>query len=128
VKPKGRPGGIKSPDGADSMEVYYKQLISKEASLEKLVDELTRVVQGADELAEAAGAHLTQEASKEMRSCLEQLKESCNRIKEHALAGAVATDKAVRRYPYSSIGIAFGLGLVTATIFHLWRSAGPEED
>ena len=35
------------------MEVYYKELISADASLDKLVDELTRVVQGADELAEA---------------------------------------------------------------------------
>ena len=110
------------------MEVYYKELISKEATLEKLVDELTRVVQGADELAEVAGAHLTQEASREIRSCLERLKESCNRIKEHALAGAAATDQAVRRYPYSSIGVAFGVGLLTATVFHLWRSSGSEND
>jgi ElaB/YqjD/DUF883 family membrane-anchored ribosome-binding protein len=104
------------------MEVYYKELISKEASLDKLVDELTRVVQGAGELAEAAGAHLPQEASRQIHNCLERLKESCARVKENALAGAVATDKVVRRHPYSSLGIAFALGIAVTTIFYQSRS------
>ena len=105
------------------MEVYYKELISEDASLDKLVDELARVVQGADELAEAAVAHLPQEASKQIRSSLERLKESCSRLKENALAGAAATDQVLRRHPYSSIGIAFGLGLLAATLFHYTRAA-----
>jgi ElaB/YqjD/DUF883 family membrane-anchored ribosome-binding protein len=104
------------------MEVYYKELISAEASLDKLVDELTRVMQGADELAEVASAHLTQEARTQIRSSLDRLKENCARIKENALAGAAATDKAVRRHPYSSLGIAFGLGLLTATLISVGRS------
>ena len=33
------------------MEVYFKELISKDASLNKLVDDLQRVVQGVDQLA-----------------------------------------------------------------------------
>ena len=107
---------------ANHMEVYYKELISKEASLDKLVDELTRVVQGADELAEVAGAHLSQEASREIRSRLERLKESCTRLKENAMAGALATDKAVRRHPYSSLGIAFALGMLAATMISLGRA------
>ena len=105
------------------MEVYYKELISADASLDRLVDELTRVVQGADELAEAAGAHLTQEASNQIHSCLDRLKESCNRLKDNALAGAAATDKIVRRHPYSSLGIAFGLGVLAATLFFHTRGS-----
>jgi len=104
------------------MEVYYKELISEESSLDKLVDELARVVQGADELAEAASAHLPQEASKEIRTCMERLKASCTQFKENALAGAAATDKVLRRHPYSSLGIAFAAGILAATIFH--RSRG----
>src|SRR5437899_2108740 len=103
------------------MEVYYKELISEYGSLDRLVDELTRVVQGADELAEAAGAHLPQEASREIRTRLDRLKESCNRLKENALAGAAATDKIVRRYPYSSLGIAFGVGVLAASLFFWMR-------
>jgi ElaB/YqjD/DUF883 family membrane-anchored ribosome-binding protein len=31
---------------------------------------------------------------------------------ESTIAGARATDKAIRDYPYSSLGVAFGLGLL----------------
>ena len=37
------------------MEVYFKELISKDSSLDKLVDDLERVVQGADDLAKSIG-------------------------------------------------------------------------
>ena len=48
------------------MEVYYKDFISEETSLEKLVDDLARVVQGADELAQASGVHLPEEKRREI--------------------------------------------------------------
>ena len=40
------------------MELYYRDLISKDASLEKLVDNLMLVVQGAEEFAEATGVYI----------------------------------------------------------------------
>ena len=98
------------------MELYYKDLISEEASLDKLVDDLMLVVQGASELAEAAGSQLNPERNAEIRSKLEKITEGCNRIKEHAVAGARATDKLLRQYPYSSLGFAFGLGVLTAIL------------
>lgn len=94
------------------MEVYYKDLISKETSLEKLVDDLVLLVQGTDECAEGAGAALTTEQKQEITEKLHRIKESCRWIRRQAIGGAVATDKAVREYPYSSLGIAFGTGLV----------------
>jgi len=110
------------------MEVYYKELISADASLDKLIDELTRVVQGADELAEAARAHLPKDANQRIDTCVDHLKESCNRLKEHALAGAAATDKILRQHPYSALGIAFGLGLLSAAIFLCGRNRTEDED
>jgi ElaB/YqjD/DUF883 family membrane-anchored ribosome-binding protein len=99
------------------MELYYKDLISEDASLERLVDDLMLVVQGANEFAEAAGANLTQLKREEIHTHLQRLKESCRRIKEQAVAGAVATDKVLREHPYSSLGIAFACGLLTGTLF-----------
>jgi ElaB/YqjD/DUF883 family membrane-anchored ribosome-binding protein len=99
------------------MELYYKDLISEDASLERLVDDLMLVVQGANDFAEAAGANLTQIKREEIHSRLQRLKESCRRIKEQAVARAVATDKIVRDHPYSSLGFAFACGLVTGTLF-----------
>lgn len=98
------------------MELYYKDLISEDASLEKLVDDLMLIVQGANEFAEAAGANLTQINREEIQTRLQRLKENCHRIKEQALAGVLATDKILREHPYSSLGFAFACGLLAGTL------------
>ena len=96
------------------MELYYKDLISEEASLEKLVDDLMLVVQGADEFAQAAG--LNQRPSEEIATRLAWLKASCRRVRLQAQASALATDKLLRQYPYSSLGFAFGLGVLATAL------------
>src|SRR5215469_11210988 len=92
------------------MELYYKDLISEEASLEKLVDNLLLVVQGAEEFAQNANVEPEQRAEIEGR--LAQLKERCGRLKEQAKETARAADKVLRRYPYPSVGVAFAVGVV----------------
>jgi len=96
------------------MELYYKDLISKESSLEKLVDDLMLVVQGADELAQAAGTKLGEIEKEDLHTRLEQLKAGCERLQQHAVAGARAADRVMRRYPYSIAGCAFAAGLLVA--------------
>jgi ElaB/YqjD/DUF883 family membrane-anchored ribosome-binding protein len=103
------------------MELYYKDLISKDASLEKLVDDLMRVVQGANDLAEAAGTGLLPEHREEIATRLQRLKEGCLRLKQHAISTALATDKLMRQYPYSFAGFAFGLGILTGAFFRKLR-------
>ncbi len=98
------------------MELYYKDLISKDSSLEKLVDDLMLVVQGSEEFAEANGADLQNFHSEELTSRLQQLKLGCRRVRQHAVQGAVAADKLVRRHPYSTAGIAFAVGLLVARL------------
>jgi ElaB/YqjD/DUF883 family membrane-anchored ribosome-binding protein len=104
------------------MELYYKDLISKESTLEKLVDDLMRVVQGADEFAQAAGEGLGEIDKEELTSRLDRLKVGCQRVRDHAVAGAVAADKLMRRYPYSTVGFAFALGLLVARCLDRKRS------
>ena len=94
------------------MELYYKDLISEEASLEKLVDDLMLVVQGADEFVQAAGAVVGGKEKEEITTRLQRLKESCHRIKGQAVASALAVDKVLHQYPYSSAGFAFAFGLL----------------
>lgn len=98
------------------MELYYKDLISEEASLEKLVDDLLNVVQGVDEFAAAAGAKLPDGKTQEVTSHLQQLKEGCTRIRQQAVRSALATDKLVRQYPYSFAGFVFAFGLVAGAL------------
>ncbi len=108
------------------MEVYYKDFISEGTALEKLVDDLMLVVQGAHEFAEAAGASLTKERREEVVTRLERLRETCRRLKEQVEAGAVAADKALRRFPYSAAGFAFGFGLAAGVL--LGRRQRAKED
>src|SRR5947208_2040447 len=98
------------------MELYYKDLISEEASLEKLVDDLMLVVQGADAFAQAAGLKLADRPAAEIATRLERLKTSCQRVKKQAIASAMATDKLLRHHPYSSLGFAFGVGVLAAML------------
>jgi ElaB/YqjD/DUF883 family membrane-anchored ribosome-binding protein len=103
------------------MELYYKDLISEDASLEKLVDNLTLLVQGADEFARAAGLNSSDPRTAELATRLQRLKTTCGRVRKQALAGAAATDKMLRQYPYSSLGFAFGLGLLAAVLMRRKR-------
>lgn len=98
------------------MELYYKDLISEDASLEKLVDNLTRLVQGADDFAEAAGCEVEASKQQELRTRLERLKAACQRLKASTMASARAADKTLHEYPYSSLGFAFACGLLAGTL------------
>ncbi len=98
------------------MELYYKDLISEEASLEKLVDDMLNVVQGVGELTAAAGTTLQDSQKEELTSRLQRLKEGCVRIRDQAVSHARATDKIVRQNPYKFAGIAFALGLLAGVL------------
>jgi ElaB/YqjD/DUF883 family membrane-anchored ribosome-binding protein len=111
------------------MELYFKDLISKESTVESLVDNLMLVVQGADEFAQAAGAGAPPERRQEIVRRLENLKDGCRKIKEQAKATALATDKVVRQYPYSFAGFAFAAGLVCGSLLmHSCSDKNKSED
>ena len=99
-----------------AMELYYKDLISEDASLEKLVDDLMRVVQGVEELAQAAGANPEDFRPEELTSRLARLKENCQRVKERTVATARSADKIVRDHPYAVLGWSFGFGLLAGAV------------
>jgi ElaB/YqjD/DUF883 family membrane-anchored ribosome-binding protein len=97
---------------AKIMELYFKDLISKESSLEKLVDDLALLVQGADDFAKAVAPNLSEETREEVATRVHRLKESCQRISHQAAAGAQATDQFLKKHRYSALATIFGLGLL----------------
>ena len=94
------------------MEVYFKELISKDASLEAIIDDLERVVQGTEALAESIGVNLDEQPDTEIARRLRHLKENCQRLNAEIIARAQATDRVVRKNPYSFIGAAVVLGML----------------
>ena len=85
------------------------------------MDDLMRVVQGVEELAQAAGANLPDDRKEEITSRLVRLKEACRRIKEQTVATALSADKMVREYPYLSLGFAFACGLLAGAVLNRKR-------
>jgi len=58
----------------------------------------------------------------------ELLKAGVTGAKEKAIQGARTTDKKVRQYPYQSLGVVFGLGLLAGVVASSLLSGRPEED
>ena len=89
------------------MELYYQGLTSDEASLEQLVDDLEYVVQV---------ANIPPEPRAEITTRLRRLKAGCRVLHGHTVAAALATDRFVRKHPYSALGVAFSAGLILASV------------
>ena len=94
------------------MEVYFDNLTAEDASLDKLAEDVTVLLQDAEALVQASGNKLSEASKAELENALERVKTRGERIKHHALAGARATDRVIRRYPYQSLGLVFGLGVL----------------
>ncbi len=62
----------------------------------------------------SATAHVAEEkvaeARKRLELAIEKAKEAWESVQETALAGAKATDRAIRENPYRSLGIALSVG------------------
>ena len=92
-----------------------------EHSTEKLLADLRAVVHDGEELLRAGAQDLSERgraARERLAAALEVARETRRRLEERAVAGARATDRAIRDHPYESIGIAFGVGLVAGVLLN----------
>jgi ElaB/YqjD/DUF883 family membrane-anchored ribosome-binding protein len=90
-----------------------------EESTERLLRDLQNVVHDGEELLRAGVQDLSEKgvaARERLAAALEVAKETRRRLEERAVAGAKATDKLVREYPYQSLGAAFGVGLLIGVL------------
>jgi len=98
------------------VEVYFENLTGENASLDQLAEDVSQLLQEAETLVQASGANLSQASKAELESTLARLKARAKRIRQQALSGARATDRVIRQYPYQSMGVGFGLGLVLGAL------------
>jgi len=90
-----------------------------EESTERLLRDLQNVVRDGEELLQAGVQDLSEKgvaARERLAAALEVAKETRRRLEDRAIAGAKATDKLVREYPYQSLGAAFGVGLLIGVL------------
>ena len=94
------------------MEIYFKNMSTEEVPTERLVEDLMKLVYDAEDLVKAAGSQLVNQHKEQLTTALDRLKASCAGIQESAAASAQATERLIRRHPYSSVGIALGAGVL----------------
>jgi ElaB/YqjD/DUF883 family membrane-anchored ribosome-binding protein len=90
-------------------------------STEQLLQELKDVVDDGEELLRAGANELSergQVARARLSAALASARETGRKLQERTIAGAKATDKAIRENPYQTLAIAFGIGLITAVIIN----------
>jgi ElaB/YqjD/DUF883 family membrane-anchored ribosome-binding protein len=86
-----------------------------EQSTEKLLQDLKAVVSDGEALLRAGAEDLSERgmaARERLAAALEVAKETRRRLEERARAGMKATDRLVHEYPYQSVGVAFGIGMI----------------
>jgi ElaB/YqjD/DUF883 family membrane-anchored ribosome-binding protein len=90
-------------------------------STEQLLEDLREVVQDGEELLRAGANELNERGSmarERLSAALDRAKETGRKLQKQTIAGAKATDRAIRSNPYQSIGIAFGVGVLLGAIFN----------
>ncbi len=92
-----------------------------EGSTEKLLEDLRAVVHDGEELLRAGAQDLSERgmaARERLAAALEVARETRRKLEERARAGAQATDRIIREYPYQSLGIAFGVGMLLGIVLN----------
>jgi len=92
---------------------------ASDINTDRLVSDLRTVTRDAEELLKTVSGERGN-GSNEMRarlsSAIESAKATYHRLEDKAVAGAKATDKAIRAHPYESLGVAFGMGLLVGVL------------
>ena len=92
-----------------------------EQSTEKLLNDLRAVLADGEQLLRAGAKDLSERgmaARERLAAALELAKDTRRKLEERALAGARATDRVIHDYPYQSVGVAFGIGMVLGVLLN----------
>ncbi len=103
---------------SSDMETYFSNMTAEEGTKEKLGHDLMTLVRDAEELVRVTGTQLAGKSKVELNTALERLKTGCRKVEQKAVVGARHTDRAIRRHPYQSIGLAFGVGLLVGALLN----------
>jgi ElaB/YqjD/DUF883 family membrane-anchored ribosome-binding protein len=87
-----------------------------ETSPEKLTRDLHTLVEDGEELLRSGANRLNEQAQAKLSQALEAAKATGVKLKDKAMQGARSTDETIREYPYQSLGVAFGLGVLIGVL------------
>jgi ElaB/YqjD/DUF883 family membrane-anchored ribosome-binding protein len=88
---------------------------------EKVSKGIKDAVEHGEDLARSTAADL-EEAAKEghakLSAAIDSTKAACASLQDKVVESAKATDRVVREYPYPSLGVVFGLGLLIGILWN----------
>ena len=89
-----------------------------ETSPEQLTRDLHNLVEDGEDLLKAGAHRINEQAQAKLSQALESAKATGLKLKEKALESARSTDETIREFPYQSIGVAFGVGVLIGVLIH----------
>jgi ElaB/YqjD/DUF883 family membrane-anchored ribosome-binding protein len=93
--------------------------MNAELNTEQLVTDLKRVVRDSESLlaatTDSAGAKAGA-VRERLGEALESARRTCLNLEERAVENVKAADQMIRKHPYPSIGVAFGVGLLIGVL------------
>jgi ElaB/YqjD/DUF883 family membrane-anchored ribosome-binding protein len=103
------------------METKSNTWGSSGATAKRPSDDLPPSVRKVEEVVHNTAVQVSEkmeEAGAKLNSALESAKETYSKLQDKTVAAAKATDSAVREYPYSALGVAFGIGLLIGVLIN----------
>jgi ElaB/YqjD/DUF883 family membrane-anchored ribosome-binding protein len=86
--------------------------MSQEAENQQENENLVEDAQALLSATAQVGGEKIDQARKRLAAAIEKAKEAWSNVQDKAVAGAKATDKAIRANPYQAVGVAVGVGLL----------------
>ncbi len=96
------------------MEIFFKNLTPEEGTAEKLLNDLSALRRDTEELFRAAGAQLAEKSKQRFLSAVDRAQSACREVRDHP--ASEMTEQTAREYPYSAVGVAFGLGMLLGVL------------
>lgn len=94
------------------MEIFFKNLTPEEGTAEKLLDDLRTLKRDTEELFRAAGGKLAEKSKQKFLSAVEKTRQACEEVCDQSAADGPSEENTSREYPFSAVGVAFGLGVL----------------
>lgn len=98
------------------MEIFFKNITPEEGTSEKLLHDLRTLKDDTEELFRATGNKIAEKSKEKFLTAVDKARAACHEVHDQAVSGFDATEEVIHRYPFSAIGVAFGLGLLIGII------------
>ncbi|HZV36645.1 MAG TPA: hypothetical protein VFB72_18855 [Verrucomicrobiae bacterium] len=99
------------------MEVYFKNLTPEEGTADKLLHDINVLGENTEELFRVSQGKLAEKSKEKFLQRLERIKAACRAMQEQSAKEAASHPAASETFPYTTMGIVFGVGILMGVLF-----------